>query len=125
IYPFLRGPNTYNILTEYYNNRWTPNTKKTAEYPAVTPGKNTNNFRHSSVYLKDASYIRLKSAGLAYTLPDRISQQLGMSSLRFYVNGVNLLCFDKIGFMNPEANSGTGFYPLQRGINVGMQIDFN
>lgn len=125
IWPFLRGPGTYNILEEYYNNRWTPETKKTAEYPAVIPGQSTNNFRRSSIYMKDASYIRWKSATLGYTLPVEITQKLGMSSLKFYINATNIITFDYIDFMNPETNSGTGFYPLQRGIMFGMKFEFN
>lgn len=124
IYPFQRGPGSYNILEEYYNNRWTPETKESAKYPAVTPGDNTNNFRASSVYLRDGSYIRLKNAEIAYTVPRQFTQKMNIASCRFFINGTNLLTFDKLGFMNPESNSGTGGYPLQRGVNLGLQLDF-
>jgi TonB-linked SusC/RagA family outer membrane protein len=134
IYPFQRGPNTYNIRKVYYNNRWTPETKKAAEFPAVTPGDNKNNFRRSSVYLRNAGFLRLQSAGIAYTLPVKISQKLGMSSLKFFINGSKLLTFDHIKFEDPAAgvlsqydndpNDGTAGYPLQRGVDVGLQIKF-
>jgi TonB-linked SusC/RagA family outer membrane protein len=126
IYPFQRGPGTYNILTYYYNNRWTKETKNTAKFPAVTPNNNTNNFRPSSTYLENGSYLRLKTAQIAYTLPVKITQELHIQSAKFFLNGTNLAVWSPVKYTNPEdvADNGTGFYPLQRGVNVGLQIKF-
>lgn len=41
-----------------------------------------------------------------------------------FVNGTNLLCFDKLKIVDPEADGGTGNYPQQRTINGGFQINF-
>lgn len=132
IFPFQRGAGSYNVLREYYDNRWTPQTPD-AKYPAVTPGNNANNFQNSSLYLRDASYLRLKNAEIAYTIPNRLIKKYHIGSLRIFLNGTNLLTFDHLKYMDPESNSGTnngdysvlGYYPLQRALNLGLQINFN
>lgn len=123
IYAFSRGLGTYNILNEYYNNRWTPENPN-AKYPAVSEMENPNNNRRSTLYLRDASYIRLRSAEIAYKFPAKIVQICKLENARVFVNGMNLFTLDKIKFMNPESNSGTGEYPLQRSVNFGVQIGF-
>ncbi len=124
MYPFQRGPATYNILHEYYDNRWTA-THQDARYPAVTNGDNANNFRSSTVYMRDASYLRLKNAEIGYTLPRKLTDRCKITALRFFINGTNLVTIDKLKVIDPEANNGTGGYPLQRALNFGAQINFN
>lgn len=132
IYPFLRGPGSYNILKEYYDNRWTPENTD-ARYPAATPANNSNNFQYSSQYLRDASYLRLKNAEVGYTVSELVLSRYKIKGLRIFVNGTNLLTFDKLKFLDPESNNGTnigldadnlGGYPMQRSVNVGLQINF-
>ncbi|WP_300599284.1 TonB-dependent receptor [Niabella sp.] len=133
LFPFLRGPGSYNILREYYDNRWTPDNPD-AHYPAATPANNSNNFQYSSLYLRNASYLRLKNAEVGYTLPRALLKRYGFSSFRVFLNGTNLLLFDQLKFIDPEVNNGTnngldadnlGLYPLQRTLNLGLQINFN
>lgn len=132
IYPFRRGPGSYNILKEYYDNRWTPDNLD-ARYPAATPANNSNNFQYSTQYLRNAAYLRLKNAEIGYSIPDRILKKYHFSEIRVFVNGTNLLTFDKLKFLDPESNSGTnwgdgdvlGGYPIQRSVNLGLQIGFN
>src|SRR5690606_14220589 len=63
----LEYPN-YNILREYYDNRWIPGASDngSAKYPAVIRGRNTNNYRPNTLYLRNAEYIKLKNAEVAY-----------------------------------------------------------
>ncbi|WP_157097980.1 SusC/RagA family TonB-linked outer membrane protein [Niabella ginsenosidivorans] len=132
IYPFLRGPGSYNILEEYYNNRWTPDNPD-ARYPAATPTNNSNNFQNSSQYLRNAAYLRLKNAEVGYSFPPGLIKRYRLSALRIFINGTNLLTFDHLKFLDPESNNGTnngdgsnlGMYPLQRSLNFGLQINFN
>jgi len=87
-------------------------------------GPNENNYRQSSFYMRDASYIRLKTAEIGYQIPQRAADRIGLSNARIFVNGMNLLTFDKLKFIDPEVNYGTGNYPQQRVINLGAQINF-
>ena len=116
----------YNISREYYDNRWIPGTadNSKAKYPAVINGNNPNNYQKSTLYLRDASYLRLKSAEIGYTLPERWSRKLRIEKIRVFVNGTNLFCLDGLKIVDPEADTGTGNYPQQRTINGGVQINF-
>ena len=60
------------------------------------------------MWLKNGNYIRLRNAEIGYTLPKSVMNKWHISSLRFFVNGTNLLTFDHIKIMDPESNDGTG-----------------
>lgn len=50
-------------------------------------------YKESNIWRRDASYLRLKTLELGYTLPDSILRKSGISNIRFYINGYNLLTF--------------------------------
>jgi TonB-linked SusC/RagA family outer membrane protein len=127
IWAFHYGYGTYNILREYYDNRWIPGEgvdNSNAKYPTViaTSG-NVHNDRNSTLYLKDASYIRLQSVEIGYTLPRKWTNALQLEGIRCFLNGNNLFTFDRLKIVDPEQNIGDN-YPLQRTVNIGAQINF-
>lgn len=125
MWPYSLEYPRYNISREYYDNRWIPGADNSnAKYPAVIDGNNPNNYVISTLYMRDASYLKLKNAEIGYRLAERTSRKLGIAGARVFINGINLLCFDHLGFVDPEVDSGTGNYPQQRTINLGCQIDF-
>lgn len=126
MYPYMVEYPNYNILREYYDNRWIPGAadNSNAKYPAVIAGTNPNNYQLNTLYMKDASYIKLKNAEIGYTLPNDFVKKMNIQKLRVFVNGSNLLCFDKIKIVDPEFISAVGGYPQQRVFNFGAQIDF-
>ena len=123
MWPFYDGLGVNNVLSEYYNNRWTPENRE-AKYPAIDVGNNPNNFLNSTTWMKNGNYLRLRNLEIGYTLPQQLLGRIGVSSLRFFVNGMNLYTWDHIKIIDPESNDGTGGYPLQRSFNAGLQIDF-
>ena len=62
----------FNVFKEIYDNRWTPETAGAAKYPVVTDGFNVQSMRRSTVWQKDASYLRLKNLEVGYTLPKKL-----------------------------------------------------
>lgn len=110
------------ISNHYYKNRWTPETAGSAKYPRLTTLANDNNYRDNTVWLADASYLKLRHAEVYYMLPDQFLSRLNLNKARLYVRGVDLLTFDKIDIADPEA-TGIGF-PLTRSVNVGLALDF-
>jgi hypothetical protein len=75
--------------------------------------------------LRDASYIRLKNAQLGYNFKGRFLSNLGVSNLRVYANGYNLLTFDKLKITDPESNTADDSrYPLMKIYNFGIKVDF-
>lgn len=123
MYAFQMGLGTYNIMREYYDNRWTPQNTN-AKYPRASPLQNPNNNRTSTLFLQDAGYIRLKSAEIAYNFEVAALKKRGLENIRLFINGYNLATWDKIKVIDPESNYGTGGYPLQRSINFGAQLSF-
>lgn len=126
MYPYMLEYPNYNIMREYYDNRWIPGAEDNSKaiYPAVIAGNNTNNYRTNTLYQKNAEYIKLKNAEIAYNIPPRLLKGSPVGTIRIFVNGNNLLCFDHIKIIDPESNYGTGGYPLQRTINFGAHITF-
>ncbi len=124
MYPFsLEYPN-YNVLREYYDKRWVPGADNSrAKYPTVIAANNVHNNRNSTIYMRDASYVKLQNAEIGYTLPEHWIKRVQIAGIRIFVNGTNLLTFDKLKIIDPEQNISDA-YPLQRTINFGTQINF-
>lgn len=83
-----------------------------------------NNYRTSTLWMKNGSYLKLKTAEIGYTFKGHLIDKMFMDDIRIFCNGQNLLSFDHLKIVDPEADNGTGSYPMQRSINVGFQINF-
>ena len=110
--------------------RWTPETAATAKYPALHYGiHNNNKQQYSSLFLYDASYIRLKNITLGYTIP--INKRI-LEKVRVYVSGENLAYWSPLKryskTVDPEVatTSATNdcLYPYSRTFSVGVDITF-
>lgn len=109
--------------------RWTPETAATAKYPALHYGTHDNNKNgNSSLFLYDASYLRLKNVEIGYNVSPNLLRKFHVQQARIYVQGLNLLTFDKLGDVDidPETKSGDGasWYPIQKVFNFGIDITF-
>lgn len=109
--------------------RWTPETAATAKYPALHYGTHDNNKNgNSSLFLYDASYLRLKNVEIGYNISPKLLRKFHVQQARIYVQGLNLLTFDKLGDVDidPETKSGDGasWYPIQKVFNFGIDITF-
>lgn len=126
MYPFKLDYPGYNVLHEYFDNRFVAGAEDNsrAKYPVVHQGTSSNNYQISTLYLHDASYLKLKTAEIGYNLPKRTVAKMGLESLRVFVNGNNLFSIDKLKILDPESNHGVGGYPTQRALTVGIQVGF-
>lgn len=133
-YPF-NGEKLGNVLTivNDQKNRWTPESysgdpateNPNAIFPRLTYGYNQNNNRNSTFWLANASYLRLKTLELGYTLPKETSKKLAMTNLRVSLIGDNLHVWDKVKFWDPEQASSNGaVYPLTRSYTLVLQMSF-
>jgi hypothetical protein len=89
---------------------------------ATTPDASARGTR----YLFDGSFMRLKNAEVAYTFQGGWVKRAGMSSLRIYLNGDNLLMWTKMPDdreSNFSGGSGNGAYPTVRRFNLGIDIN--
>lgn len=100
--------------------------------PRMTVANPNGNLRSSDIYIKDGSYLRLKTAQLGYTIPNSITKKISIQQLRVYVSAENLLTFTKYDGFDPEIATGDytrigvdrGVYPQARTIFVGANISF-
>ena len=78
------------------------------------------------IWNPDATYLRLKTAQLGYTLPKKLVSAVGISSLRFFVEGQNLFTLDSlpegVDPESPEVNNG--YYPQQTLLMGGFTLTF-
>lgn len=121
------------INEDVYGNVWM--STNTAEqnagvtYPRLSAGSggagSTNNNRASTWWLRDGSFLRLKSMEIGYSLPQHILQKSFIKSLRFYISGNNLLCFSPFKLWDPEKGTSDGSgYPLNRTFSIGFNANF-
>ncbi len=133
-YPFS-GEEEGNVLTLVADqkNRWTPasysGTTDTenpdARFPRLTYGDNANNNQNSTFWLADASFLRLKTAEVAYRFDGRWMREHGISSASLSLIGTNLACWDKVKLWDPEQASSNGsVYPIQTKFTLQLLMTF-
>ncbi|MDR6197160.1 TonB-dependent receptor [Siphonobacter sp. SORGH_AS_0500] len=121
--PFSQGQ-FGNVLTAALD-RWTvENPNPEASFPRLYPGSNDNNYRNSTFWQISGNYLRLKNAQLGYTIAKRWAQKIKADNIRFYINGLNLMLWDRIKHYDPESGDGAGKYPPSRVINLGLNLNF-
>jgi hypothetical protein len=114
------------LLQAYADSHWDENNKNIyALFPRFSDKMVSNNYAaRSTWFMRDGSFMRLKSAEIGYSIPQPIIRRLRMANFRIYANGTNLLTFSKFKLWDPEmAGNGLG-YPIQRVINLGIQVSF-
>ena len=102
--------------------RWTNETAATATYPRLSASNNLNNYRYSSFWQRDGSFIKLRSLELGYTLPIQLIEKIRLTNARVFINGTNLFSLDHLkGYIDPEVSSG---YPTLRTVSGGVRLQF-
>lgn len=96
-------------------------TRNTASYPRLSTSDNKNNYRYSSFWMRDASFLRLRNVEFGYSLPKSLTDKLQMSGIRLYVSGTNLLTFTPLKDYDPQVMTG---YPLSKSYNIGINLQF-
>ncbi len=127
-YQFMTVPfenNGSNTSYEYFDNRWTPENQN-AKYPRATPSPYNNNTQQTDFWMVNTNYLRLKTATIGYTLPDRITDKLGIGDVRCYVTGQNVFTISKLKHVDPEMGYDLRetAYPVMRSTTFGIDITF-
>lgn len=120
-----------NMAQDFFEGRWraenTPEQNAAARWPKAfikqTYG-DTWNGSASTWWLRNSSFLRLKSIELGYTFPKAWMQKAGIENLRLYINGSNLFTIDNYKVADPEVGHFMNSYPLQRSITFGAGITF-
>jgi len=117
-----------NYLQYSYDHQWT------IDHPSGTDPRLANRGNTyftgggaaiNTYFLRSSDYLRLKNVELGYNLSPKLLQRMYLNNLRFYVNGLNLITWDKMKIWDPESTSGNGqYYPQSRIINAGLRVTF-
>jgi len=105
---------------------WTPEYGNTnANYRAFNTTRNTliDTYMGSST-LFDASFLRLKTAELSYSLPKKWMNKLSIDKCRIYLNGNNLFFWSDMPFDIEGTNFDYRNYPTTKLMNLGLQVTF-
>lgn len=130
ISPFVDTDNNASIVSQnallqvIADDHWSENNRNAyAFWPRLSDRLIENNMQASTWYMRDGTFLRLKSVELGYTLPKKWSQKMHLDVLRLYVSGTNLFCLSNFKLWDVEmAGNGLG-YPIQRVFNVGININ--
>lgn len=114
-----------NIFTNY-NDRWTKeNPRQDVFYPRLTYGVNQNNSQASTWWLRDMDMLRMRDIEVGYSLPKLWVNKIGLSNVRFYLKGSNLLNFSKFKLWDPELDTNNGArYPIMKSVSFGLDVNF-
>jgi len=114
--------------TPVFLDRWTP-TNPSETFPRLwynnkqnDPGSNPSSF-----WVKDASYLRVKNVTFSYTIPATLVKKIGLSNLKVYYSGQNLLTFTKFyKWIDPEIGSAGSIYSYPQVITntIGLNASF-
>lgn len=121
--PFWFGTS---VTKDWLTDSWTP-TNTGARLPIVTTfeGSQTENYRNSTFWLKNAAYLRMKNIQLNYAIPERWVNKIGVKKALLFVNGQNLLTFTPLKGFDPEKNLGSStFYefPTVKTFTAGINV---
>ena len=113
-----------NYLKDTYDHRWTVDNPSSV-YPRTVDRNNQYFSNRNTFYTVSTNYVRLKNFEVGYTLPSRIGKKFGISRLRLYVNGLNMVTWSKEKIYDPESQNSDGhYYPQSKIINTGVNLTF-
>ena len=129
------GTTSNGYLNQFSVDRWTP-TNTTAAFPRLLLSDRGNNTVVSDFWIRSGDYLRLKNLEIGYSLPKSFTNKLKIGQLRFYVSGLNLLTFDKLGNLDidpelPESGYNASIngqsaasYPYMKIYSFGLNLKF-
>lgn len=119
LYDYVSGGSLRGVKNGLKQNYWTPENPG-GNWPRPRDGNDPPYIINMG--LQDASYIRLQNVSVGYTLPEDLLKTLGLTKLRLYLTGSNLVTITDFQSYSPEKNVGD--YPEPVSCVVGLQVGF-
>ncbi len=95
-----------------------------AAWPRLSNYEIENNTVTSSWFMRNGAFLRMKSAEIGYSIPKKATDKLKLKTCRVYVSGTNLFKISDFKIWDVEMGSNGLGYPLQRVINLGINVAF-
>jgi TonB-linked SusC/RagA family outer membrane protein len=115
------------LLQVYADDHWSENNRNLyALWPRLSGTVRDNNVQTSTWFMRDGSFLRLKSVEFGYTFSDKCRwvKNLKINMLRLYLSGSNLATFSKFKLWDVEMGGNGLGYPVQMVLNAGVQLNF-
>ena len=113
------------LLNAWANDHWSENDRNLyASWPRLSDQVIDNNNRNSTWWLRDGGFLRLKSLEVGYSINTEKFDKIKLESFRVYLSGTNLFTFSKFKIWDVEMGGNGLGYPIQRGINFGINMNF-
>lgn len=120
VWAFFNGKNAPVTALDY----WTPENTN-APNPRLTQTPAENNTQTSNWWERDASYLRLRTGIFSYSLPVSVAKSIGMSHVKIYVSGQNLITWTPLKNFDPEVSDARGnYFPTMKSITAGLNVQF-
>ena len=120
IYRPIVGNNT--ISTYYYENRWSE-TNPNGTLPRLTYSGSDNNYNNNSLWIADASFLKLRTLEMYYKLPEKLLKKTGfLGGAKIFARAHDLFCIDGIDIRDPEAIGAS--HPTMTQYAFGFNLSF-
>jgi TonB-linked SusC/RagA family outer membrane protein len=123
IAPFVNRRNALSIVAR---DAWSEDNQNVhAFWPRLTDQVSANNNQASTWWLRNGSFLRLKSTEVGYSLSGwKALKVIGVQSSRIYFSTENLFVLSPFKLWDPEMGLNGLAYPLNRRFNIGVQLNF-
>lgn len=113
------------LLKAYSESYWSEDNRNIyALWPRLSNTPINNNLQASTWFLRNGAFLRLKTVELGYSFPRKLISKVHLTNARIYASGINLLTFSPFKLWDVEMGGNGLGYPVQRVINVGLNINF-
>jgi len=113
------------LLKAYADSYWSEQNRNLyALWPRLSSTRNENNYQSSTWFMRNGSFLRLKSVEFGYTLPQKLTQRIKVGSARVYLNGLNLASMSRFKLWDVEMGGNGLGYPVQMTLNAGVLVSF-
>ena len=124
-WPSFQGQKSDNLL----NNSWTSSNTGATTPKASNKSNFSTNTQSVSYYIEDGSFTKMKNLQIGYNFPQNMLSSMSLTSLRIYLQGVNLFTITDYSGLDPELggddrNFGVdrGNYPIVKQFLIGLNI---
>lgn len=112
-----------NTISQYYwDNRWSKDTPN-GTLPRLSSQGSDNNYNVNSLWVTDASFLKLRTLELYYQLPQKWMKKTGfVKNVKLYARGHDLFSLDGIDIADPEALGEV--HPTMKQYTFGFNLQF-
>lgn len=126
ISPFVaNGGGQHGLLQAIADDHWSESNRNLyAFWPRLSDYFVNNNNQTSTWWMRSGDFLRLKTVELGYSLPKHLLDRFRITNLRVYANAFNLFVISKFKTWDVEMGGNGLGYPVQRVVNMGVNLGF-